>query len=109
MDVLWAVGPLSEDTARAARAAGLRNVHWSEDVPSALEQMPIEPQSGDVMLFKASRGVRIERVYDAVKACVTACVTGRRASRPQARPTSEPKSDAANRIGTPNTIDAVES
>jgi len=109
VDVLWAVGPLSEETARAARAAGLRNVHWSEDVPSALEQMPIEPKSGDVMLFKASRGVRIERVYDAVKECVTACVTGRRASRPQARPTSEPKSDAANRIGTPNTIDAVES
>jgi UDP-N-acetylmuramoyl-tripeptide--D-alanyl-D-alanine ligase len=67
IDALWAIGPLSEATATAARAAGLKDVHWSADVPAALKDPPFEPRSGDVVLFKASRGVRLERVYDVVR------------------------------------------
>ncbi len=67
VDSLWCIGPLSQETARAAKSAGLRDVHWSPDVPAALADMPVATRQGDVILFKASRGVRIERVYDAVK------------------------------------------
>ncbi len=67
IDLLWAIGPLSEATARAARDAGLKNVHWTPDVKSAIEKPPFKPRARDVVLFKASRGVRLERVYDAVR------------------------------------------
>ena len=67
IDVLWAIGPLSEATARAARDAGLRNVHWSPSVVEAVEKPPVKVKSRDVVLFKASRAMALERVYDAVK------------------------------------------
>lgn len=67
INVLWAIGPLSETTAKAAKAAGLKEVFWSESVSSAVKSLPFMPKSRDVVLFKASRGVRLERVYDAVK------------------------------------------
>lgn len=67
IDVLWAIGPLSEAIARAARDAGLRDVHWSPSVADALESPAIRVRSRDVVLFKASRAMALERVYDAVK------------------------------------------
>ena len=67
IDVLWCVGPLSRSTANAAIKAGVKEVFWSENVSDAVESMPFLPRSRDVVLFKASRGVRLERVYDAVK------------------------------------------
>jgi UDP-N-acetylmuramoyl-tripeptide--D-alanyl-D-alanine ligase len=67
IDVLWAIGPLSEATARAARDAGLRNVHWSPSVADAVEKPPVRVKSRDVVLFKASRAMALERVYDAIK------------------------------------------
>jgi len=67
IDILWAIGPLSEATARAARDAGLRNVHWSRSVTEAVESPPVKVKSRDVVLFKASRAMALERVYDAVK------------------------------------------
>ena len=67
IDVLWAIGPLSEATARAARDAGLRNVHWSPSVTDAVQKPPVKVKSRDVVLFKASRAMALERVYDAVK------------------------------------------
>ncbi|MHC4339916.1 MAG: UDP-N-acetylmuramoyl-tripeptide--D-alanyl-D-alanine ligase [Planctomycetota bacterium] len=67
IDVLWAIGPLSEATAQAARSAGLKEVHWSPDVRQALQDPPFQPRSRDVVLFKASRGVGLERVYEAVR------------------------------------------
>jgi len=67
IDVLWAIGPLAEAIARAARDAGLRNVHWSPSVADAVETPPVKVKSRDVVLFKASRAMALERVYDAVK------------------------------------------
>jgi len=67
IDVLWAIGPLSESTARAARDAGLRNVHWSPTVADAVERPPVKVKSKDVVLFKASRAMGLERVYEAIK------------------------------------------
>jgi len=67
IDVLWAIGPLSEATARAARDAGLRNVHWSPSVAEAVRRPPVKVKSRDLVLFKASRAVGLERVYDAIK------------------------------------------
>jgi UDP-N-acetylmuramoyl-tripeptide--D-alanyl-D-alanine ligase len=67
IDVLWAIGPLSEATARAARDAGLRHVHWSPSVTEAVERPPVRVKSRDVVLFKASRAMALERVYEVVK------------------------------------------
>jgi len=98
VDALWAIGPLSEETARSARAAGLREVHWSEDVPSALSEMPITAKSGDVVLFKASRGVRVERVYDAVKTAVE--------ERRTRRASSASRTLDVNRLSTPDVVES---
>jgi len=70
IDVLWAIGPLSEATAAAARDAGLRHVHWSPDVEAAAKRPPVKVKSRDVVLFKGSRGMRLERVYEAVKTAI---------------------------------------
>jgi UDP-N-acetylmuramoyl-tripeptide--D-alanyl-D-alanine ligase len=67
IDVLWAIGPLSEATARAARDAGLRKVHWSPSVKEAVEHPAVRVKSRDVVLFKASRAMALERVYEAIK------------------------------------------
>ena len=56
-----------EGATRAAKQAGMKAVHWSGNVTQAVEELPFLPRSRDVVLFKASRGVRLERVYDAVK------------------------------------------
>jgi UDP-N-acetylmuramoyl-tripeptide--D-alanyl-D-alanine ligase len=80
IDVLWAVGPLSQATAAAARSHGLKEVHWSPSVTEALEHPPFEPRARDVVLFKASRGVRLERLYDSVKDRI---VERRRSRRPR--------------------------
>ena len=81
IDVLWAIGPLSESTARAARNAGLRSVHWSPDVTDAMQRPPVRVKSRDVVLFKASRAMRLERVYDAIKDDIV----GRRRERGRSR------------------------
>jgi len=81
IDVLWAIGPLSEHTARGARAAGLKQVHWSADVPQAMQEIPIETRPSDTLLFKASRGVRLERLYETVRGRVTERRRTRRRSR----------------------------
>jgi UDP-N-acetylmuramyl pentapeptide synthase len=62
IDVLVAVGPLSRETAEAARAAGLGTVLSCDDADAAAELVRKHARAGDVVLVKASRGMRLERV-----------------------------------------------
>jgi UDP-N-acetylmuramoyl-tripeptide--D-alanyl-D-alanine ligase len=61
-DVLVAVGPQSRHTARAARDAGLGISLECDDPDAAAELVRKHARAGDVVLVKASRGMRLERV-----------------------------------------------
>lgn len=96
VEILWAIGPQAEAAARAAREAGLPEVHWSPDAASAAGVLPFAPRSRDRILFKASRGMRLEAVYDAVRETVRArAAAAQEARAPEApsiaRPTGSPK------------------
>ncbi|MCC7138190.1 MAG: UDP-N-acetylmuramoyl-tripeptide--D-alanyl-D-alanine ligase [Planctomycetes bacterium] len=72
-DLVWAVGPHARWTAEEAVASGTlpaaRVVHHAS-VEEALAAIPFEPRAGDTWLFKASRGMRLERLVEAVRARV---------------------------------------
>ena len=53
--------------AQAARVAGCANVAFFADVPSAAEAVKEFLKPGDVMLLKASRATRLERLAEALK------------------------------------------
>ena len=59
---LVAVGELSANTAAAARAAGLANVFETRSVEDAAAHVRAQARSGDAVLVKASRGMKLERV-----------------------------------------------
>lgn len=59
-DLVLAFGPLSVDIARGAGAKG-RHFDTREDLLAALRR---EAQRGDVLLFKASHGMHMERVLE---------------------------------------------
>ena len=69
LDCLWAVGPHAEAVAREALRLGMaeENVAWHASTEEALEDMPFEPQPGETWLFKASRGLALERVVECVR------------------------------------------
>jgi UDP-N-acetylmuramyl pentapeptide synthase len=62
--LVWGVGPLSESTAEGFRAASEMGdgVAVAGHVPSPAETSPVAAslRTGDVVLFKASRSVRLE-------------------------------------------------
>lgn len=62
VDVLIAVGPLSRETAKAARQAGLVTTLECDEPEAAAELVRKHARAGDVVLVKASRGMRLERV-----------------------------------------------
>ena len=62
VDVLVTVGPLARHIARAAREAGLRTALECDDPDAAAELVRKHARAGDVVLVKASRGMRLERV-----------------------------------------------
>ena len=62
VDLLVAVGPLSTHMAEAARAAGLARVHATDSAEEAAALVRANARSGDAVLVKASRGMRLERV-----------------------------------------------
>jgi len=59
---LIAVGPLSLHTAEAARAGGVPSVLTTESADEAAALVRANARSGDAVLVKASRGMRLERV-----------------------------------------------
>lgn len=84
VDRLWAIGAHAEVLVAEAVRLGLPAdaVTWHETVEDALaDDVPFTPEAGDTWLFKASRGLALERVADAVRGEVTvhddACSIGR--------------------------------
>jgi len=69
---LFAVGKMAPVIARAARDAGLNRVIEFADVETAAAALSRFVKSGDVVLLKASRVARLERIGDALRARQTA-------------------------------------
>ena len=64
---LFAVGKMAGVTAKAAREAGLTRVIEFVDVETAVKAVKDFLKAGDVVLLKASRASRLERVAEALK------------------------------------------
>jgi UDP-N-acetylmuramoyl-tripeptide--D-alanyl-D-alanine ligase len=64
---LFAVGKMAAVTAQAARAAGLNRVLEFGDVEAAAEAVKKFLKAGDVVLLKASRVARLERVGELLR------------------------------------------
>jgi UDP-N-acetylmuramoyl-tripeptide--D-alanyl-D-alanine ligase len=65
---LFAVGKMAPVTARAARDAGLNRVIEFADVETAMAAVKSFLKTGDVVLLKASRAARLERITETLKA-----------------------------------------
>jgi UDP-N-acetylmuramoyl-tripeptide--D-alanyl-D-alanine ligase len=68
LDALVCVGPLSATIAAAATAAGLANVSHLATTADAAAAVPPMLRAGDLVLLKASRGMRLEKVAAAIHA-----------------------------------------
>ena len=64
---LFAVGQMALIMGRAARAAGLQAVHEFSEVEAAAGALRDFVRPGDVVLLKASRSTRLERVGDVLR------------------------------------------
>ncbi|KAA9007756.1 UDP-N-acetylmuramoyl-tripeptide--D-alanyl-D-alanine ligase [Paenibacillus spiritus] len=62
IDAILTCGPLSRHLAEAARERGIREVHAFEDKEELGDLLVRLVRPGDVVLFKASRGMRLEEV-----------------------------------------------
>lgn len=69
VDVLWCVGAASRAAREAAVEAGLppERCFWSPTVEEAAAHPQVRLDAGDTALLKASRGVRLERLADALR------------------------------------------
>jgi UDP-N-acetylmuramoyl-tripeptide--D-alanyl-D-alanine ligase len=69
VDVLWCIGQQSRETLEGALDAGLHpeNAFWSPTVEHAMAEAAVAPTRGDVVLVKASRGMRLERLADTLR------------------------------------------
>jgi UDP-N-acetylmuramoyl-tripeptide--D-alanyl-D-alanine ligase len=69
-DVLITVGDLGREIARAAREAGVppASVHECESAEAAVSLLPDLLRPGDTLLVKASHGMHLERVVEALEA-----------------------------------------
>jgi UDP-N-acetylmuramoyl-tripeptide--D-alanyl-D-alanine ligase len=65
---LFAVGKMAPVMARAARDAGLNRVFEFADVETAASAVKSFVKAGDVVLLKASRAIRIERIAELLRA-----------------------------------------
>ena len=64
---LFAIGKMAPVVSRAARAAGLNRVMEFADVETAAAAVKSFLKNGDLILLKASRAMRLERVGEALK------------------------------------------
>lgn len=64
---LFTVGTMSAITAKAARGAGLTRVIEFADVEAAVKAVKNFLKTGDVVLLKASRAARLERIAETLK------------------------------------------
>ncbi len=64
---LFAVGKMAPVTAKAAREAGLTRVIEFADVEAAVKAVKSFLKAGDIVLVKASRAARLERVAETLK------------------------------------------
>jgi UDP-N-acetylmuramoyl-tripeptide--D-alanyl-D-alanine ligase len=64
---LFAVGKMAPVTAKAARDAGLNRVMEFADVEAAMKAVKQFLKNGDVVLLKASRASRLERIAETLK------------------------------------------
>jgi len=64
---LFAVGKMAPVMGQAARAAGLSGVQEFTDVETAAAAIRVFLQPGDVVLLKASRATRLERIGDLLR------------------------------------------
>ncbi|MDB6027328.1 MAG: UDP-N-acetylmuramoyl-tripeptide--D-alanyl-D-alanine ligase [Verrucomicrobiales bacterium] len=64
---LFAVGKFAQETAEAARKSGLKNVEAFSEVTVAGTTLKKFLRPGDVVLLKASRAMRLERVSEFLK------------------------------------------
>ena len=65
---LFAVGKMAPVMAKAARDAGLTRVVEFENVETAVKAIKNFLKSGDMVLLKASRSARLERIAETIKA-----------------------------------------
>jgi UDP-N-acetylmuramoyl-tripeptide--D-alanyl-D-alanine ligase len=65
---LFAIGEMAALIAKAAREAGLNRVFEFRDVDSAASVVRSFVKAGDVVLLKASRAARLERIAEALRA-----------------------------------------
>jgi UDP-N-acetylmuramoyl-tripeptide--D-alanyl-D-alanine ligase len=66
VDVLFAVGPASRETAESARRAGVGEVHHDDDSTETARSVGEFLRPGDLIVVKGSRGMRLERVVRAL-------------------------------------------
>ena len=73
LDQLVAVGQMAGITAEAARNAGMRGITECGDVPEAVEAVRRLVVAGDLLLLKASRSSRLERIGEALRTTAGKC------------------------------------
>jgi len=66
VQLLFAVGPLSRAAAETARRAGVAEVHHHADSARAAESVAEFLRDGDLIVVKGSRGIRMERIVQAL-------------------------------------------
>jgi UDP-N-acetylmuramoyl-tripeptide--D-alanyl-D-alanine ligase len=72
VEVLLGLGPLSCNTVEAfLHTSSGRDAAWVPEVDSALETIEAVVRSGDVVLFKGSRGMKLDRVVERLVASLS--------------------------------------
>ncbi len=76
-DVLWCIGDQARAAYDGALAVGMHpdQVFWSPTAEDAIRDPAVELVRGDVVLLKASRGLKLERLADVLRRQISARMT----------------------------------